>query len=76
MSKIKQAIIENGQIVGWRDYIPPSAEMTAEEWKNSPAGKAAYQALLDRLSRNGDDSDLDIRVAKSKKGWYWKYTIL
>ncbi len=57
---VRVAIIENGQITGWRE-VPAwtLAPMAPEEWAKTDEGKKAFRVKLNEMERRGyayDDS--------------------
>ncbi len=68
---VKQAIIENGRIVGWKVIQP----MTARQWAKTPEGRKALQEFMATLA--GDDSDMEFIPRKGRDGrFYWTVQIL
>ncbi len=75
----KVAIIENGEIVGWREtpaWVP--APMLPEEWAKTEEGKAAYLTKIEDIQKRDpyfnfydDDWYLQPRWSARSRQFFW-----
>lgn len=72
-SPVRQAIIVDGQIVGWREIAPIRKKIDLTAWAKSSAGQELYTAA--RLSTDADGQGwMSLRPAISRKTGkpYWQ----